>query len=487
MNDDLLAAVRKYIHENEQQSIERLYTHLKRNRNIPITKKKISEIRNEVRSKVRTITTSDQNNYNKKIVFPFIGGWFFDIISNRGLKMKLDQDEFDRAWAVFCHGNSGYIVAYPIPDKSAETLTKVYKHFKQECEKDGLKIYVYKLAYMRRRDKPRQVEILYPVKMIVSDLEKGWGKDFDTGEQYDTGILKMNAKENHRFLSKINAFASMLRDTYYSQGKTGNEQRTISDDEFNDFVYDWNLGYINFHGCTRGEMLADRTLELAYIAAALYYNEDVRKARAEGPVQEGEVVRVREPENRPFAPTRQNQLLTGRYQVVSTDGDQVQLVNTANPQDTRRTHYNDVHSVYENGREIFEQDRQVQQRIPSVQTPNVRRIELPPDNRRRAEQAYQEQQDKWMQLGFAPNLLSKEKYEIIEKLKEKLDNDSFNYVVGEDKDKKSFNKKVREGIKRRLNIAAGVILNKQQIQRTDGFDQSGQLLTRRGNLVQINR
>ena len=162
-------------------------------------------------------------------------------------------------------------------------------------------------------------------------------------------------------------------------------------------------------------------------------------------------------------------------------------VNTANPQDTRRTHYNDVHSVYENGREIFEQDRQVQQRIPSVQTPNVRRIELPPDNRRRAEQAYQEQQDKWMQLGFAPNLLSKEKYEIIEKLKEKLDNDSFNYVVGEDKDKKSFNKKVREGIKRRLNIAAGVILNKQQIQRTDGFDQSGQLLTRRGHLVQINR
>ena len=244
-------------------------------------------------------------------------------------------------------------------------------------------------------------------------------------------------------------------------------------------------------------MIADRSLELAYIAAALYWNEAAHNIRS-SMIQEGDIVIIREPDKKFNAPIQQSKLLHTKYQVVNKNGNQVELVNAYNDQDKRKIHYNNIRGIYKKDvKDLI--DKHPENKLPKVKTANVRRIVItprqpqaapaiqpPPDNRQRAEEAYQEQQDKWMQLGFAPNLLSKTKYEIIEKLKEKFDQDTMNYVVGEDKDKKSFNKKVIEGIRRRMNVAAGVILNKQNIPRTDGFDQSGQLLTRRGNPVQIN-
>ena len=504
MNEDLLATVRKYIFKHVADSVEDIYDDLHRLRGInSLTKQKITDIKDEFND-ILDIVAMD--NLNKKVVFPFIGGWFFDIITNRGKKLELEQDQFDLAWAVFCHGNSGYVVAYPIEHKDSNTLTAVYKDFKQYC--NDLPVYVYKNITDRRRSKPRKVEVKYPVKMIVSDMERGWGKD-PNGQPYDVGILKMNAKENHRFMSRINSFASTLRRKYIKDGTTGNVQRTITQQEFDAFVYKWNLAYISFHGCTRGEMIADRTLELAYIAAALYWNENAHNERS-SMIQEGDIVMIKEPDKQFNGPIAQNKLLYGKYQIVKKDGNQLELVNSYNDKDKRKVHYNDIKGIYKKDvKDLIDKNPEAQ--LPILQSANVRRIVIPPppprrnqpppatvrrvrapaiqpppDNRQRAEEAYNEQQERWMQLGFAPNLLSKTKYEIIEKLKEKFDQDTMNYVVGEDKDKKSFNKKVIEGIRRRMNIAAGVILNKQNIPRTDGFDQSGQLLTRRGNPVQIN-
>ena len=493
MNEDLLTIVKQYIFKHTADNVNTLYNDLHNLRHVNITKQKVKEIKDEF-NEILDIVSMD--NLNKKIVFPYIGGWFFDIITNRGLKLVTDQEEnFDPSWAVFCHGNSGYILAYPTNSKSAATLTTIFKEFKKDC--DNLTVYVYNSGAGQRRNEPVEVDIKYPVKMVVSDMERGWGKFSDTGLPFDVGILKMNAKENHRFLSRINSFASTLRRKYIKDGTAGNQQRTISEDEFNAFVYTWNLAYISFHGCTRGEMLADRTLELAYIAAALYWNENAHNERS-SMIQEGDIVIIREPDKKFNAPIQQSKLLYSKYRIVSKHGNEVELVNAYNDQDKRKVHYNAIRGIYKKDvKDLI--DKNPEGKLPKVQTANVRRIVLPPppprrnqtiqpppDNRQRAEEAYNEQQERWMQLGFAPNLLSKTKYEIIEKLKEKFDNDTMNYVVGEDKDKKSFNKKVIEGIRRRMNIAAGVILNKQNIPRTDGFDQSGQLLTRRGNPVQIN-
>ena len=492
MDEDLVSVVKQYIFKHTSDSVNELYNDLHNLRGVNITKQKVQDIKNEF-NEILDIVSMD--NLNKKIVFPYIGGWFFDIINNRGKKVDTEEEHFDKAWAVFCHGNSGYVLAYVIEGKDSKTLTEVYKNFKKDC--DNLTVYVYNTGTGQRRGKHIKVKTKYPIKMVVSDMERGWGKDADTGAPFDVGILKMNAKENHRFLSRINSFASCLRRKYIKDAASPNEQRSISEDEFNAFVYDWNLAYISFHGCTRGEMIADRSLELAYIAAALYWNEAAHNIRS-SMIQEGDIVIIREPDKKFNAPIQQSKLLHTKYQVVNKNGNQVELVNAYNDQDKRKIHYNNIRGIYKKDvKDLI--DKHPENKLPKVKTANVRRIVItprqpqaapaiqpPPDNRQRAEEAYQEQQDKWMQLGFAPNLLSKTKYEIIEKLKEKFDQDTMNYVVGEDKDKKSFNKKVIEGIRRRMNVAAGVILNKQNIPRTDGFDQSGQLLTRRGNPVQIN-
>ena len=58
-----------------------------------------------------------RQRFNKKIVFPYIGGWFFDIGFNAS-KGKENGEQGDKQWALFCHGNSGYIIPYVINSKS---------------------------------------------------------------------------------------------------------------------------------------------------------------------------------------------------------------------------------------------------------------------------------------------------------------------------------------------------------------------------------
>ena len=473
MNDDLLAQARKYILQNEHVSVKKLYDELHRNREMPITQKKIAEIKGDIHDSYENLSF---NRLNKKVVFPYIGGWFFDILDNRGKVAKAGDPNFSRGWAVFCHGNSGYIVAFPIRSKAASVLTRVYHTFKQYCE--NLPVLVFKHGEGRAQNKPKRVRVDYPIKHIVSDMEKGWGKNFDTG------ITKMNASENHRFLSRVNAFASQLRKRFYGQGLDGNEQRSISNDEFEDFVADWNLSYISWHGITRGQMLTNKNLELAYIARALYYNQDMNEQR-HGALTDDDIVTIREPEKKFNAPTRQNRNIPSKYRVMDIGNNQLKLVNINNDKDVRNVHWNDVRGRYKGAREFFQTEKEnlehvemprVSKRVGS----NVVHIEEPEDNREKAEEAYNEMQEKWMALGFPANFLSKDKYEMINKLKEKLDQDTINYVIGEDINKKRFTKPVMERIIRRLSNVQNLMLEKQNIPKTDGFDKSGQMLTRRG-------
>ena len=251
MND--LDVVKKYILQNGHVGLRRTYNHLKKDLGLNVTQKKIQDIKIEIKNSFENLSF---NSLNKKVVFPYLGGWFFDIIDNRGKVGHEHEAGYTKGWAVFLHGNSGYVVAFPLNNKSGANLTKVYNEFKTYCKK--LPVVVYKNGKGRAQNTPVVEYVEYPINNIVSDKEKGWGKNFDTN------ILKMNAGENHRFLSKINAFAGHLRKRYFGQGNTGNKQRYITKDEFDDFVTEWNLSYLNFNGCTRGQMLVDPNLELAY-------------------------------------------------------------------------------------------------------------------------------------------------------------------------------------------------------------------------------
>ena len=179
MDEDLVSVVKQYIFKHTSDSVNELYNDLHNLRGVNITKQKVQDIKNEF-NEILDIVSMD--NLNKKIVFPYIGGWFFDIINNRGKKVDTEEEHFDKAWAVFCHGNSGYVLAYVIEGKDSKTLTEVYKNFKKDC--DNLTVYVYNTGTGQRRGKHVKVKTKYPIKMVVSDMERGWGKDADTGAPF---------------------------------------------------------------------------------------------------------------------------------------------------------------------------------------------------------------------------------------------------------------------------------------------------------------
>ena len=469
--DDIDIA-RKYILQNDKVGWRRLYTELNKNRGLKVTQRNVKEIKSDIHDRFEKLNFE---GLNKKVVFPFIGGWFFDIVDNRGKVGHEREAGFTKGWGVFCHGNSGYIVAFPVNSKSAINLTRLYNTFKQYCK--NLPVVVYKHGEGRAQRTPKTVTVNYPIKTIVSDNEKGWGKNFDTN------ILKMTAKENHRFLSRINAFAGQLRKRYYNQGIYGNVQRYITNDEFDDFLTDWNLGYITFTGCTRGQMLVDKNLELAYIARALYYNENKNKDRGNA-IQDDDVVQIREPDKKFNAPKAQNQLLPQKYKVVATEGNTLKLENIYNDQDVRQVHWNDVKARYKGGLSYIQSAKEDLKNVevPKLHSNVVHFDEV--DNKKKenlAKSMYVDMQKKWEQLGFPSEWRPKNMYEMANKLREKLDQDSFNYVLGEDINKKSLTPKIKQRIFEKLKKVENLQLLKQNIPKTDGFDQSGQLLTRRGN------
>ena len=475
MNRDVIIARKYIILNSDKKGVRSTWQELK-NRGIHLSQRKIAEIKKEIQSSYQE---TNFNSLNKKVVFPYIGGWFFDIIDNRGRVQPNEQ--FSRGWAVFCHGNSGYVVAFPITYKNKENLTRVYQEFKKKCK--NLPVLVYTDSKGRHHETPKIVEVDYPVKFIASDQERGWGNGFDAG------ILKVNAGENHRFLSRINAFASQLRKRYYHQGNTGNRQRSISNVEFEDFVNDWNLTYLDFNGTTRGEMLVDQNLELAYIARALYYNEDKSKDKAEA-IQDEDIVKIRETDKKPFAPTKQGQVLTGKYQVVEKDGDQLVLVNTNDETDKRRVHYNDVVGKYQGARDYFKQQKEATEdveipRIAEKVGANVYQFEeipsKPVNKEKIAKQMVYNKNYQEEQYGFPSEWRPEEIYKMMQRMKEILDQDSYNYIIGMDKPtKKRLGKRVRETLQRRANeqMTSSYMpnLGGQYLPRTNANDSSSQLL-----------
>lgn len=487
MND--LDVVKKYILQNGHVGLRRTYNHLKKDLGLNVTQKKIQDIKNEIKNSFENLSF---NSLNKKVVFPYLGGWFFDIIDNRGKVGHEHEAGYTKGWAVFLHGNSGYVVAFPLNNKSGANLTKVYNEFKTYCKK--LPVVVYKNGKGRAQNTPVVEYVEYPINNIVSDKEKGWGKNFDTN------ILKMNAGENHRFLSKINAFAGHLRKRYFGQGNTGNKQRYITKDEFDDFVTEWNLSYLNFNGCTRGQMLVDPNLELAYIASALYYNEGKMEKRVNA-LDDEDLVMIQEPDQKYNAPKKQNQLLPQKYKVVETNGNTLKVVNINDEKDVRDVHFNDIKGRFKGMKTYMETEKE---KLKDVEIPRIsqkvgsnvvefeevkpikkdlKKLEFDKKNKDKiAKKLYVEEQRNWEKYGFPSDWRPKTMYEAINKLREKLDQDTFNYVVGSDVNKKTFSKKVESNILRRLANVENLSLLKQDVPKTNAEEQFDKLLKTNGNV-----
>ena len=477
----MIQIARKYILQNrDSKGVRSTWQELK-NRGVHLSQRKIGELKKEIQSSYHA---SNFNYLNKKVVFPYIGGWFFDIVDNRGRVQP--NEEKTKGWAVFCHGNSGYVVAFPISFKNKENLTKVYKEFRDRCK--HLPVLVYTDSKGRHHETPKVVEVEYPVKFIASDQEKGWGKNFDIG------TYKVNAGENHRFLSRINAFASQLRKRYYTN--SGNKQRSITNEEFEDFVNDWNLTYLDFNGTTRGEMLADKNLELAYIARALYYNEDRSKDKAEA-IKDEDVVKIREPDKKPFSPTKQGQVLTGKYQVVQKDGDQLVLQNINDETDQRTVHYNDVVGKYQGARDYFKQQHEATKDVEvprladkvgtnvyqfeEIPTEIKEKVKVPVNKERLAKQMVYNKNYQEEQYGFPSEWRPEEIYKMMQRMKEILDQDSYNYIIGMDNTaKKRLSKRVRETLEKRgqeqMLSSYMPNLGGQYVPRTNAYDSSPELL-----------
>ena len=513
-----IAITRKYILQQNEQKISnrKLYEELNKRRGVKITLKKIGEIKNEIRN---SFSKTNFNNLNKKVVFPFIGGWFFDIIDNRGKVSHVNDPDFTKGGAVFCHGNSGYIVAYPINYKNTSNLTRVYQTFKKQCE--SLPVLIYGKGEGRAKTNPKFVSVKYPVKHIMSDMERGWGKGFDAQ------ITKMNANENHRFLSRINAFASYLRRRFNARGDVGNQQRYITPAEFEDFVNDWNLSYLEFNGTTRGEMLVDKNLELAYIARALYYNEDKSKDR-DAALHDDDVVNIKEPDKVFNGTSKQNQVMPQKYRVVAIDNNQLYLENINNPNEKRKVHYNDVVGMYKGARDYFANQKEtlkdvqiprvseklggtnvykyeeistaqqkkvaktkikkepkapkekVEKEVPTVaDLPNEKKNDLA--QRIAIEKNYQEEQ-----YGFPSEWRPEELYKMALKERDKLDQSTYNFIIGLDEPrKKQLSKRIREVLteeaKKQL-FSNYMPWMYQNVPKTNAYEYNPHLLTRLGNL-----
>ena len=101
-------------------------------------------------------------------------------------------------------------------------------------------------------------------------------------------------------------------------------------------------------------MLTNKNLELAYIARALYYNQDINEQRhgqRHGALTDDDIVTIREPEKKFNAPTRQNRNIPSKYRVMDIGNNQIKLVNINNEKDVRDVHWNDVRGRYKGARE----------------------------------------------------------------------------------------------------------------------------------------
>ena len=239
-----------------------------------------------------------------KFFFPYRGVWFFDIIMNRKLGEKPEEDELCKYIGVFLNGNSGYVRAYEMINKSQAHITEIFNQFIQDNREDD-----------------------YPVKKIISDNESGVPTSLGNIEI----VKKTQTGTSHGTLSRINSFASKLRDFHHKNNKTNKEYITL--DELDTFITIWNNYKVPVVNCSRTAMMEDVDLEEAYIAVCMTENADVKKAVEES-FKADDLVKVRETNDKYNNNVREkNQEKTSTYRVVENKDGSLILENVDDPED----------------------------------------------------------------------------------------------------------------------------------------------------------
>ena len=268
-----------------------------------------------------------RQRFNKKIVFPYIGGWFFDIGFNAS-KGKENGEQGDKQWALFCHGNSGYIIPYVINSKSTESLQRVIEQFVSDCR--HLRVLVARGNHLGI------TKVNYPVKTIIADLERGLLNVHVPGVK----IKQFNASESHRTLSRINIFMKNVKQ-WAERVKNFSYSRHlfINREEMNELCAEWNSQPVAGMKCSRGDILSDESLEKAYICRCLYINEG-KDADIADTIHPGMTVEARVDKKEAFGPS-EGRLRQGKYKIENVlEGNRVELSNIFNPGEHFTTNLN---------------------------------------------------------------------------------------------------------------------------------------------------
>ena len=278
-----------------------------------------------------------KSKFNRfKFFFPYRGVWFFDIIVNRKLKEN-EEDNLVKYYGVFLHGNSGYVRAYEVDNRTQSHLTDIFNQFLQDNREDD-----------------------YPVKKIISDNEGGVPNSLDGVEI----VKKTQSNTSHGTLSRINSFASALRN--YNHNEYPNKQY-ITLDVLDEYIEIWNQHQIPFVNCTREDMMDDVDLEEAYIAACMTENADVKKAVEEG-FKADDLVKIKETNDKYKGDKRtMNKELGGTYKIVENKDGNIVLQNINDPKDIRTTRaMNITKRVRSNKAQLDEYLAETNQTLPVV-------------------------------------------------------------------------------------------------------------------------
>lgn len=246
----------------------------------------------------------DGSALNKKFFFQYRGGWFFDLIANHKYKQNPDST-LSKYFGIFINGNSGWVKAYEVNKKS--NTKDIYEQFIADC--GHLQI------------GPGQY-VKYPVKKIISDDDAAIPNQIN-----GVDIEKITQRgTSHGALSRINAFASHLR-SYWR------DLEYITIEQLEEFIDNWNNANVKPVNCSRNDMMADKTLEEAYICASLYHN-DKMSAESEQAFQKGDEIKVRELRDTFIHnPQVYKKEKTATYRIETNDRGAISAININDPND----------------------------------------------------------------------------------------------------------------------------------------------------------
>lgn len=282
--------VKKIGNKKEQviKDISDTYKHLKAKYNL--TTDDVKNLKAAFADK--TVKLEGTKDLIKHIYYNRRGVWLFDIFENRDYKNN-PEDNLVKHWGIFLHGNSSFVRAYELATKSGSELRRLINKFSSGGE-------------IKYEDYDGSIKTIdYPVRKIISDAEKGVPEEMPGLE-----IIKVKQTgTDHVTLSKINAFASQVRNAHDVLMKN-QSVKYLTTDELNDFIYVWNKSNVQNARCTRIEMLENEDYEVAYIAGNMYHNHEVAKM-AEEAFQPGDIVKYKAQQK-----DAQGKIIPGGYKEV---------------------------------------------------------------------------------------------------------------------------------------------------------------------------